>query len=390
MPIIEEAVVSCLGAVPRPGPRPPHPRGRALREARERPRPLLRLRAPLPVPPGATASAACASTRAACSRSRRATWPASTWTPSRRSPSSTPCPAPRRSRSACSAATCTAGSARTGSRRRRCATRASMAPAEEVTPEEIVRRGEARRRAHRDLDLQRAAHHERVGGRPSSALAKAAGLLCSYVSNGNGTEEVLEYLRPVGLALQGGPQGLPRPPLPRARRHAREGPVDDPGAAREGVLGRGGDARRARAQRLGRGAARHRALPGVGVAGHPVARDRVPPGLQDGRTGSRRRVRSLLRAAEIGRREGLRFVYAGNLPGAVRELGEHLLPGLPRAPRRARSASASCRTGWAPTGAARSAGGPSRGLGSPDHCGRARSSNGRERALVPQSRRGPR
>ena len=27
-------------------------------------------------------------------------------------------------------------------------------------------------------------------------LAKAEGLLCSYVSNGNGTEEVLEYLRP--------------------------------------------------------------------------------------------------------------------------------------------------------------------------------------------------
>ena len=27
-------------------------------------------------------------------------------------------------------------------------------------------------------------------------LAKAEGLLCSYVSNGNGTEDVLEYLRP--------------------------------------------------------------------------------------------------------------------------------------------------------------------------------------------------
>ena len=46
-------------------------------------------------------------------------------------------------------------------------------------------------------------------------------------------------------------------------------------------------------------------------------------------------ARTLLRAAEIGVAEGLRFVYAGNLPGPPRPLGEHVLSGLPRASRRA-------------------------------------------------------
>ena len=37
-------------------------------------------------------------------------------------------------------------------------------------------------------------------------------------------------------------------------------------------------------------------------------------------------VETLLRACEIGTAEGLRYVYAGNLPGRVGELGEHALP----------------------------------------------------------------
>ena len=60
---------------------------------------------------------------------------------------------------------------------------------------------------------------------------------------------------------------------------------------------------------------------------HPVARDGVPPRLQDRRTATRPRVRTLLRAAEIGREEGLRFVYAGNLPGAVRRWENTYCPG---------------------------------------------------------------
>ena len=38
----------------------------------------------------------------------------------------------------------------------------------------------------------------------------------------------------------------------------------------------------------------------------------------------------LIRAAEIGTEEGLRFVYAGNAAGPRRAVGEHVLPELPR------------------------------------------------------------
>jgi pyruvate formate lyase activating enzyme len=38
-------------------------------------------------------------------------------------------------------------------------------------------------------------------------------------------------------------------------------------------------------------------------------------------------VRALLRAAETGAAEGLRFVYAGNLPGAVRRWENTYCPG---------------------------------------------------------------
>ena len=43
----------------------------------------------------------------------------------------------------------------------------------------------------------------------------------------------------------------------------------------------------------------------------------------------------LVEAAAIGARNGLRYVYAGNLPGTRRRSGEHALPHLPRAARRA-------------------------------------------------------
>lgn len=41
----------------------------------------------------------------------------------------------------------------------------------------------------------------------------------------------------------------------------------------------------------------------------------------------RTKARTLLRAAEIGREEGLRFVYAGNLPGAVDRWEDTHCPG---------------------------------------------------------------
>ena len=99
--------------------------------------------------------------------------------------------------------------------------------------------------------------------------AKAAGLLCSYVSNGNATPEVLDYLRPWVSLYKVDLKGF------------RDRPYRDLGGtlervlwtiralARAGLLGRGGDARGAGLQRLGRGAARHRPLPGL--ACHPTS-----------------------------------------------------------------------------------------------------------------------
>ena len=67
--------------------------------------------------------------------------------------------------------------------------------------------------------------------------AKAEGLVCSYVSNGNGTERGARVPQALGRALQGRPQGLPRPALPRARWDARARDVHDPRAPRRRASG---------------------------------------------------------------------------------------------------------------------------------------------------------
>ena len=202
----------------------------------------------------------------------------------------------------------------------------AIAPAEEVTPEDIVRL--AQRSGAR---IVTSTYNEPLITSEWAVavfrLAKAEGLLCSYVSNGNGTEEVLDYLRPWVVALQGRPQGLPRPALPRARRHPRARDVDDPRSAREGLLGRGRDARRARAATTRtRSCATSRAS---SSRSRRTSRGTSPPSTRTTRwtTAAPTSVRSLLRAAEIGREEGLRFVYAGNLPGAVRNLENTYCPG---------------------------------------------------------------
>jgi pyruvate formate lyase activating enzyme len=145
---------------------------------------------------------------------------------------------------------------------------------------------------------------------------KAAGLVCSYVSNGNGTPEVLDYIRPW--------IDLYKVDLKSFRdRHYR-----DLGGTLERVLWT------------------IRALHERGVWLEVVTL--VIPGFNDSdeeltdvarflvsvspdvpwhvtafhkdykMTGpDNTDVRTLLRAAEIGAREGLRFVYAGNIPGQV-------------------------------------------------------------------------
>jgi pyruvate formate lyase activating enzyme len=157
-------------------------------------------------------------------------------------------------------------------------------------------------------------------------LARAEGLLCSYVSNGNATEEVLEYLRPWVSLYKVDLKGF------------RDRPYRDLGGTLERVTW---TIRALHAKGFWvevvtlvvpgfndsdeelRDIARFLAgvspdLPWHVTAFHPDYRmdDRAPTS-----------ARSLLRAAEIGAAEGLHFVYAGNLPGGVRSWENTYCPG---------------------------------------------------------------
>lgn len=156
--------------------------------------------------------------------------------------------------------------------------------------------------------------------------AREAGLMTSYVSNGNGTPEVLDYLRPWVDAYK----------------------VDLKGMREEGYRRVGG--------RLSAVLQTLEGLKARGIWTEVVTL--VIPGLNDsdeelrdvarflvrlnadtpwhvtayhddyrmqGRGGTP--TRSLFRAAEIGREEGLRFVYAGNLPGRVGTWEDTRCPG---------------------------------------------------------------
>jgi pyruvate formate lyase activating enzyme len=157
-------------------------------------------------------------------------------------------------------------------------------------------------------------------------LAKAEGLLCSYVSNGNGTEEVLEYLRPYVSLYKVDLKGF------------RDRPYRDLGGTLERVL-------------WTIRALRERGIwvevVTLVVPGHNDSAEElrdiarflvsVSPDLPwhvtafhpDYRMGDREptSARALLRAAEIGVAEGLHFVYAGNLPGDVRSWENTYCPG---------------------------------------------------------------
>jgi pyruvate formate lyase activating enzyme len=198
-------------------------------------------------------------------------------------------------------------------------------PPEQVTPAELVRL--AQRRGAR---IVTSTYNEPlITSEWAVAVfreATAAGLVCSYVSNGNGTPEVLEYIRPW--------VSLYKVDLKSFRdRHYRE-----LGGTLERVLDT------------------VRRLPALGIWLEIVTL--VIPGFNDSdeelqdiarflvsvspdipwhvtafhpdykMTGPERTsARTLLRAAEIGAREGLRFVYAGNLPGAVSRFENTYCPG---------------------------------------------------------------
>lgn len=165
--------------------------------------------------------------------------------------------------------------------------------------------------------------------------ARAAGFMTSYVSNGNGTPEVLDYLKPWVDAYKVDLKGM------REEGYRRVGgKLSRVLDTLEGLKARGfwvevvtlvipglndsEEELRDAARFLG---GLDRDIPWHVTAYHDDYR-------MEGRGGTP--ARSLLRAAEIGRKEGLRFVYAGNLPGRVGEWENTCCPacGVPVVERR--------------------------------------------------------
>jgi pyruvate formate lyase activating enzyme len=155
--------------------------------------------------------------------------------------------------------------------------------------------------------------------------AKAEGLVCSYVSNGNGTEEVLEYIRPWVSLYKVDLKGF------------RDRPYRDMGGTLERVVATvqalhakgfwlevvtlvvpgmndSSDELRDIARFL---VSVSPEIPWHVTAFHPDYKMEDRPSTS---------VQSLLRAAEIGAAEGLHYVYAGNLPGAVRSFENTYCP----------------------------------------------------------------
>src|SRR5262249_31052919 len=146
--------------------------------------------------------------------------------------------------------------------------------------------------------------------------ARKVGLACAFVSNGNGTPEVLDYLRPWITAYKVDLKGF-------EEKHYRTlgctlesvtntiGMLHERGIWNEVVTliipgFNDGEAEL-------RGAARFlasvsRDIPWHVTGFHKDYKMTDPPDTD---------ARLLVRAAEIGAEEGLRFVYAGNRPGQV-------------------------------------------------------------------------
>ena len=266
-------------------PRPPHRGGGAgaRRAPAGRPPALPRVRPSLSDSRGARGRLPRPlSPRTASSRCRGATSARSSATRSRRSRSSTRCRAPTRCPSGCSAATCTARTARTGSRRSRSAIRRRSA-----------RRGTSGRRSSRPWRSRAARRRSsrpttsrsspRSGPSRSSARRRRAACERRYVSNGNGTPEVLDYIRPWVDFYKVDLKSMDDKHYRAARRRAAERARHDRRHSRAGRLARGPHAGDPGLQRLGGGAAPGGAVHRLGLAGHPVARDGLPSRLQDDR-----------------------------------------------------------------------------------------------------------
>lgn len=156
--------------------------------------------------------------------------------------------------------------------------------------------------------------------------ARAAGLLCSYVSNGNGTPEVLDYIRPYVSLYKVDLKGF------------RDRPYRELGGTLERVLW---TIRALHEQGFWvevvtllvpgfndspeeiREAARFLVSVSPDIPWHVTAfhHDYKMAHTED------TPLKTLIRAAEVGTEEGLRFVYAGNRPGRVGEWENTYCPG---------------------------------------------------------------
>ncbi len=155
-------------------------------------------------------------------------------------------------------------------------------------------------------------------GRVSRRRARA-GLATGFVSNGNGTPQVLDYLDALDRRLQGRSQELQRPSVSQARWSAPANPRHHPSAARRGVwveivtlLVPGfNDSDEELTALTDFWRRSRRDIPWHVTAFHQDYR------MQDTAATTAAQLR---RAAALGQRAGLHHVYAGNLPGQVGDL----------------------------------------------------------------------
>ncbi len=124
----------------------------------------------------------------------------------------------------------------------------AIAPIRELTPEQLV--GVAQRERAR---LVVSSYNEPlITAEWAVAVferARAAGLDCAFVSNGNATPEVLDFFKPWIVAYKVDLKSFDDRPLSLARRHARQHHRHDPHDPRPRHLARGGDAGHPRLQR---------------------------------------------------------------------------------------------------------------------------------------------
>ena len=164
--------------------------------------------------------------------------------------------------------------------------------------------------------------------------AKARGLRTAYVSNGNGTPQVLDYIRPWIDFYKVDLKSMDD-------KHYRElgGVLQNVLDTIAGIHERGiwlevltltipgfndSDEELTKAARFVASVSKD--IPWHVTAFHPDYK-MLEPGATPAAT--------LVRACEIGTAEGLKFVYAGNAPGPGRGVGEHPLPALRGDPDRA-------------------------------------------------------